>query len=193
MEYLSTLPQWSLALLIFMLRIVDVSVGTMRTIAVVRGRIKVSVLLGFIEVLLWLFAVSQVLLGVTQNAYLLLAYAGGFAAGNAVGIMLERRVALGDVVLRIILHGGGEDLADALRSRARRVVRFHGLDMAGSVTLLYVLCRRREVSELLGVVRGVDGNFFYAVEPLSDWSSEPVGTTGPLPYPTGWRARFKMK
>jgi len=68
----------------FGIRIVNVSIGTLRTITVVQGRLKLSVVLGFFEVLIWITALSQVLVGASTNPVLILAYAGGFAGGNAV-------------------------------------------------------------------------------------------------------------
>ena len=107
-QLLDTLPVWALALVIFTLRVVDVSLGTCRTIAVVQGRMKVSVLLGFIEVLVWVTTVTHVIQKAADNGWLLLAYAAGFAFGNAAGIALERRLAMGSVILRIVSHDAGD-------------------------------------------------------------------------------------
>ncbi len=88
----------------------DVSLGTLRTISVVHGRTRVSVVLGFFEVLVWVTAVSQVITRLDESPWLAVAYAGGFAAGNAVGIALEKRLKLGSVVVRIITaHQGRRD------------------------------------------------------------------------------------
>jgi hypothetical protein len=85
MDLLATATTWQVCIAIFLLRIVDVSIGTIRTIAVVRGRPSVAVVLGFFEVLVWLLAISQVLARVMQEPIVALSYAGGFAAGNGVG------------------------------------------------------------------------------------------------------------
>ena len=90
--FVTDLPAWALAGTIFLLRIIDVSLGTMRTITVVNGRLRLSVALGFFEVLVWVTAVSQVILRLRDHPILVLAYAAGFAAGNAVGILLERKL-----------------------------------------------------------------------------------------------------
>ena len=102
MQLLENLPVWLLAVVVFSLRIVDVSLGTVRTIAVVQGWIKLSVVLGFFELLIWIAAVSQVIARVKEQPILMLAFAGGFAAGNAAGILLERVLALGTCVVRIV-------------------------------------------------------------------------------------------
>lgn len=186
---LEGLPVWELAIIIFLLRICDVSIGTFRTIAVVQGRTVVSVILGFFEVLIWVLVMSNVLRHAAQNPVLLLAYAGGFATGNAVGIQLERSFALGHVVLRIISVKSGE-LVERLRSRVQHVSTFVGQDGEKSVMLLFLACRRRDLKELIAEARGIDPELFFAVDPLRESS---IDLAQPLPHPTGWRAVFKMK
>ncbi|TWT99353.1 hypothetical protein Pla108_02900 [Botrimarina colliarenosi] len=190
MPFLDTLPVWALALLIFSLRIVDVSLGTCRTIAVVQGRIGTSVLLGFFEVLIWITTVSEVFQRAGGNPWLLLSYAAGFACGNGAGIWLERRLAMGSVILRIVSHDAGDDLADALRQRSPRVLTFEGSDEEHAVTLLYVAARRRQVRRLISAAREVDPDLYYAVDPLreSNWAM-----AQPVPGPTGWRSVLKKK
>jgi len=169
MAALLDLPLWALAAVIFGLRIVDVSLGTIRVLAVVQGRIRLSVLLGFFEVGIWVVAVSQVIAGIRESPLLLLAYAGGFAAGNAAGILLERRLALGAVVLRIITHAADGRMAEQLRSHGHPLTTFRGEGRDGAVTLLYITCPRAALNAVLAEARGVDPDFFYVVEPAREW------------------------
>ena len=85
MEWIESIPVWLLCLLIFGLRICDVTLGTVRTVAIVKGYLSIAVALGFFEVLIWILAVSQVIVRINESIFLALAFAGGFAAGNAVG------------------------------------------------------------------------------------------------------------
>ena len=185
MPLLDSLPVWGLALLIFFLRIVDVSMGTCRTLAVVQGRIGVSVALGFVEVLIWITTVSQVFQKAAGNPFLLIAYAGGFACGNGVGIALERRLAMGSVILRIVSHDAGDELVSTLRKHSPRVLTFEGSDEDHAVTLMYIAARRRQVRRLIAIAREVDPDLYYAVDPLRDsnWV-----LAQPIPAPSGWRA-----
>jgi uncharacterized protein YebE (UPF0316 family) len=189
MEFLASLPAWQLGLLIFCLRIVDVSMGTVRTLAVVAGHVRISVLLGFFEVLIWVFAVSQVIQAAARSPLILLLYAAGFAAGNAVGILVERRLALGRRVLRII-SARGEEIAQALRDAGQPVTAFRGEGRDGERLLLYALCQRREVPRWVGMARALDPQFFFVVESAFESSTlQPL----PLPSATGWRAWMKKK
>jgi uncharacterized protein YebE (UPF0316 family) len=181
------MPVWALAALIFFLRVADVSVGTMRTIVVVNGRIRLSVLLGFIEVLLWITAISQVILRLHESALLVFAYAGGFAAGNAVGIVLERRLALGQCVVRMISKEG--DQVARVLSSIGKVRGVFLSEMGGSSTrLVFATLARSELPEAIRRVKTVDPDVFYAVDRFSQTNGR-----SPLPHPTGWRAALKMK
>jgi uncharacterized protein YebE (UPF0316 family) len=181
------LPVWALASLIFLLRVADVSLGTVRTIVVVNGRIRLSVILGFFEVLVWITAVSQVILRLRESPVLVLAYASGFAAGNAVGILLERRLALGQCVVRVISRRGDE-VARILSSvgQVRGVFRS---EAEGSATrLVFATLARKELRDAIRLVKAVDPDVFYVVDRFSQTNGRM-----PLPRATGWRAVLKMK
>ncbi|UUO07259.1 DUF5698 domain-containing protein [Blastopirellula sp. J2-11] len=190
MQFLVDQPVWVVAIFIFCTRIVDVSIGTLRTISVVQGRLGLSVVLGFFEVLVWTIAISQVITGIGENPVLLFAYAGGFAAGNAVGIRLERMLAMGHVVVRMISPHDGPKAAKALREAGQRVTTFTGEGRDGPVLLIYMNCRRRKLKRLLKIATASDPTIFYTVEPVH---SHNEGLNVPLPHRTGWRAFLKMK
>jgi uncharacterized protein YebE (UPF0316 family) len=190
MGFINELPVVLLAFLIFTFRIVDVSLGTLRTISVVQGRINLSVGLGFFEVLIWITAVSQVISGISSSPLLLVAYAGGFAAGNAVGILLERRLALGTVVVRLISPKAGLDLAATLRQHDYRLTTFAGEGRSGPVHMIYLTCPRRDLPQVIEIAHALDPKLFYAVETARERSSD-LGS--PLPYATGWRGLLKKK
>ncbi len=190
MEFLGTLPVWLLALLIFLFRIVDVSLGTFRTIAVVQGRMVTSVLVGFIEVLVWVTTVTHVVQQAAGNSWLLLAYATGFAAGNAAGIALEQRLALGTVILRIVSSTHGHEIAERIRRHGPRVILFEGEDAEHATTLLYVAVRRRDAAKLVKAARGIDPQLFYAIDTLRESNLSYVQG---MMNPTGWRSVLKKK
>ncbi len=181
-------PLWALGIAVFLLRIVDVSLGTVRTIAVVQGRTKMSVFLGFLEVLIWITVVSQVIARVKESPFLLLAYACGFAAGTATGIWLERKLAFGYVVIRIISAEAGKEIADRLTAMNQPYTLFRGEGRTGPRTLIYVLCARGDLDRILEAARSVDPDMFYAVERASEASHVSL-----LPQPSGWRAVLKRK
>jgi uncharacterized protein YebE (UPF0316 family) len=163
--------------------------GTVLSLAVVAGHIRISVVLGFFEVLIWVFAISQVIQTASHNPFILLMYAGGFASGNAVGILVERRLAMGRRVLRIISAEGGE-IARQLREAGQPVTVFRGEGRDGERLLLYFLCERKDVARWVELGRRIDPKLFFVVEPAFESSTmQPL----PLPSATGWRAWMKKK
>ena len=178
---------WLIAILVFCLRIIDVSIGTMRTITVIRGHVAIAMGLGFVEVLIWVTAVTPVIIGVREHPYLAAAFAGGFASGNAVGITLERKLALGTVVVRLISKRPGSAVQAQIADLVSGVAMFDGHGSDGDRTLVYASCARRNVPELLARVRADEPDLFYVVERFSQTGN------APLPHPTGWRSIPKKK
>ncbi len=158
------------AFTIFVCRILDVSLGTMRTISLVHGRAVLAVVLGFFEVLVWISVVSQVISEVKTNPVLLLAYAGGFAAGNGIGIALERKIAMGTQVVRIISQHAGPVIAAKIREIGQAVTTFVGEGRDGPVTLIYVTCPRRRVEQILSTAMLLDPQLFYVTESATGWN-----------------------
>ena len=87
--------------LIFIARIGDVSIGTVRTIVTVQGRSVLAFSLAIFELLIWITVVSTVIHKIKDQPILALFYALGYATGNVVGIAVERKIALGIIVLRV--------------------------------------------------------------------------------------------
>ena len=190
MDFLSGLPVWLAALVIVVLRIGDVSLGTLRTIAVVQGRLKVSVLVGFFEVSIWFVAVASALQGISDNWLLALAYAVGYAAGNAVGICLDRWLALGTVEVSLISRENGPTIAKALREQGRKVTTFVGEGRDGPNVMLYAICPGRSLEKMMRAVREIDPNVVYTVD-LVQQSAE--GAAMQLTQATGWRGLVQRK
>ena len=189
----TNLDPWLLVVLIFLARVVDVSIGTVRTILVFRGHKLWVTVLGFLEVLIWLLAVGQVLQDLSAW-YLAVAYAAGFAAGNAVGMWLEGRLAIGSQLVRIVSANPEVRLATKLRMRGHSVVEIEGeLDEDIPVEILFLVEKRREFPDVLDTVLESDPQ---AICTTTDVRG-PHLAPGPRPkvgfLPTGWRARSKRK
>ncbi len=149
--------------LIVIARIADVSLGTIRTVFVVRGHRMGAFVLGFCEVLVWVVVVSRVITNLNQPAYAV-SYALGFALGNYAGMTLERWLAYGKQAVRIFTRR--PEIAAALRGAGFAVTEFEGLGRDGIVHLLYVQTHRREVERVANVARSHDPNCFYTVEDI---------------------------
>lgn len=150
-------------LVIFALRIVDVSLATTRMLLIVRGQRLLVPLIGFLEVLIWLIAVGNTIEYLTSPLHVI-GYAGGFAAGNVVGLWVEEKLALGLATIRIISAHGGVEMADALRQRGFGVTEFAGQGREGPVEVVFTAVRRHQVAGVLDVVGVWDSNAFVTVE-----------------------------
>ena len=158
-------------MLIFAARIADVSLGTVRIIVTVQGRRVIAFFLGICELLIWITVVSTVIHQIKDQPVLALFYAFGYATGNVVGINLERKLALGFIILRVITRTAGKSLADRIRSMGQPVTVFRGEGMRGPVDELYIACRRRDLQRILAVVKKEDSEAFYITEMARDVSN----------------------
>jgi len=177
-------------LVIFLSRIVDVSLGTLRTISIVQGRQWMAFWLGFFEVILWLIVISTVIHKIQDTPALGIFYALGFAAGNMAGIKIEGWLALGSTILRVISKEHFHQIADHIREHGYTVTIFHGEGKYGPVAELYIVCLRRDLKTILQMVQKIEPTAFYVTEPTASVSKiyRPM-----MPPATGWRAVLKKK
>jgi uncharacterized protein YebE (UPF0316 family) len=158
------LPFGVLALVVFFSRVFDVSIGTIRMIATVQGRIFMAFVLGLFEVTIWLIVIATVVNTVLARPWLLIFYALGFSTGNVVGIILERRLALGHAVLRVITGKNAEKIKNALTVGGFRVTQFEGVGALGPVSELQIVCERKLLTRALQLVQSIDPEVFYLCE-----------------------------
>ena len=150
-------------LLIFCLRLCDVTLGTLRIVMTVRGRKLFAALFGFIEVTIFVVAISRVVRNM-GNPWLVLGYSSGFAAGTLVGMTIEERLALGWTVVRIISTDLSKRVAEALRQVGFGVTEMSGQGMRGTVQIFEVVVRRADLPKVLQTVDQVDSKAFVTVE-----------------------------
>ncbi len=175
---------------IFLARICDVSLGTVRTIITVQGRSVAAFFLAIFEILIWIAVVSTVVQEVHERPALALFYAFGFATGNLLGIALERRIALGHIVLRVFTRRAGAEIARRLRDAGQPVTLFRGEGMQGPIDELYIACRRRDLPRWLEAVSREDPEAFWVTDMPREICRFP--RSGPAER-GGWRAVFKRK
>jgi uncharacterized protein YebE (UPF0316 family) len=154
---------WSLPLLVFFARILDVTLGTLRIIYVNKGKRLLAPLLGFVEVFIWIVVVSQLVRDVSNLAGYL-AYAAGFAAGNYVGMAIENRLAIGTLIVRAIVTGETLPLIDSLKEAGFGVTFFHAHGAHGPVRVVYTVINRKELGEVVQLLKASHPRVFYTVE-----------------------------
>jgi uncharacterized protein YebE (UPF0316 family) len=150
-------------LVIFGIRIVDVSLATLRMLFTVRGQRLLVPFIGFFEILLWLFAVGSAI-RYLDSPYHIIGYAGGFAAGTVVGMWVEEKLAFGLATIRIISGNGVRQLADALRQSGHGVTEFTGVGRQGTVELVYTVAQRTEIKSILQTIDQMDPDALVTIE-----------------------------
>ncbi|WP_052137670.1 DUF2179 domain-containing protein [Campylobacter sputorum] len=152
-------------ILICLARIIDVTLGTVRIILVSKGKKIIAPILGFFEILIWLIAITQVMahLDGWQNY---IAYALGFALGNLFGILLEEKLALGHVVVRIIPKIKAVNLAKMLRNSGYSVSMINANGNEGDINILFVVIKRCEIDNILPLIKENNPWAFYTIEDL---------------------------
>src|SRR5690606_14388703 len=150
-------------LVIFSLRIVDVSLSTVRILLSVRGHTRIVPFIGLIEVLIWLFAAGNAMRHL-ESGWHVLGYATGYATGTAVGLWIEEKLALGFATIRVITRAEGQALADSLRLLGFGVTEFAARGREGPVEVIYLVVPRRETDRVLREVSQRDATAFITVE-----------------------------
>lgn len=179
-------------LVIFCARIADVSLGTVRTICVTRGQRVAAVALGFFEILIWIVAVSGVFAHLSNwlNA---VAYAGGFAVGNAVGMWIEGKIALGVQTVSFISRGGAHAVAERLRFADLRVTTLTGTGRDGPVSLCVAIVPRRRTRDVIRMARDVDPHVMVTVEDVRETSVEHPAIVGAGKTPLALRRLLRLR
>ena len=163
MESWLALPPLLIALIIFFLRVVDMSLDTIRVLFVVRGRKLLAWILGFFQSAVFIVAISSVL--TNQQSFLtILAYAAGFATGNVVGMLIEERLAVGHIHLSIVSPSSGVGIAEMLREQGYAVTELSARGLQGMVTLLHVDVMRKQLEAVEKLVREADPEAFVTAE-----------------------------
>jgi len=152
-----------LPLLIFLARVADVSLGTIRVIFISRGLKYFAALMGFFEILIWLLAIGQIMKNLSNPACYI-AYAGGFAMGNFVGIWIAEKLSLGVVLIRVVTKKDASELVEHLKSADYGVTSVDGHGTTGQVKVVFTILPRREVKRVADLINKFNPQAFYSIE-----------------------------
>lgn len=152
-----------LPVLIFFSRIIDVSIGTLRIILVSRGNKIVAPLLGFFEVIIWLVAIGAIMQNL-NNILCYVAYGGGFAMGNLLGILLEEKLAMGDVLIRAVTKKPANECIVNLRKKGFGVTVVQAEGAFGPVSIFYTIVERNNLQSVINDIKTYNPNAFFSIE-----------------------------
>ncbi len=163
LEVLLSPQAWLGAGLIFVLRVSDMTLDTLRVLVVMRGRKAIAWVLGFFQAAIFVLAISSVLKDL-DNIINVFGYAAGFASGNVIGMLIEERLAIGHTHLRIVSSRRGSAIADRLREEGYAVTEVAGRGKDGMVTVLNCSVLRKNVDRVRKIINHVDAEAFITAE-----------------------------
>lgn len=174
-----------LPLLIFLARVGDVTLSTIRILFVMNGKRSIAPILGFFEALIWLLAIGQIISNV-NNVWSYFAYAAGFATGTFVGMYIEEKLAVGRVVLRLISKKVTEGLMEFLHDNNFRYSILDGKGRMGKVNVMFLVVKREDLARLIEGINKHHPNAFYTIEGVKQ-VNESGQFSSPIPKSTGYR------
>lgn len=149
--------------LIFLLRVSDMTLDTLRVLVVMRGKKGIAWVLGFFQASIFVLAISSVLSNL-DNPLNVIGYAAGFATGNVVGMLIEERLAIGHTLISIVSSRRGSAIAEHLRDQGYAVTEVPARGKDGAVSLLNVSVLRKNVERVRKIVNDVDPDAFITAE-----------------------------
>ena len=154
-----------LPVLVFVAETCVITLATVRTIFIARGMKARAAFLGFFEVSIWLFAIGQVMQNLTSvDCYL--AFASGFSLGNYLGVLIETKLALGNAVVQITTRKDANEVTESLRFAGYGVTTLEAQGATGPVQVIFTVIKRRELGNVLTIIKRFDANIFYSVNDL---------------------------
>ncbi len=150
-------------ILIFLARIIDVTLGTFRISMISKGNKSIAPLIGFIEIFVWVMAIGKIM-QTLDNYVNMAAYAGGFAAGNYIGIIIEEKIAMGIVRIQIITAKPANQLIVALRQAGYGITNHKATGKNGEVSILYSIVNRADLKQITEMILEYNPNAFYTIE-----------------------------
>jgi uncharacterized protein YebE (UPF0316 family) len=154
---------WASAGLIFILRVADMTLDTLRVLFVMRGKKQIAWILGFFQSAIFVLAIGKVLTQL-NNPLNIIGYAAGFATGNVVGMIIEERIAIGHILVNIISPRRGSAIVTHLRQNGYAVTELAGRGKDGMVSIINCSVLRKQVDTVHQLVNDIDPESFITAE-----------------------------
>lgn len=154
-----------LCIKVFCVRIMDVSLGTIRTIVTVKGKSALASLIGFFEVFIWFVIVQEALTTDETSIWIAVSYAGGFAMGTYIGSILSKIFIKGNYGVQVVLSGKNENIVNSIREAgyAVSVIDVKGQDIKTEKYMLFIEIDKRKINHLKALIKGLDPKAFVVV------------------------------
>jgi uncharacterized protein YebE (UPF0316 family) len=154
-----------LPIAIFFGRIIDVTLGTLRIIFVSKGKRNIAPFIGFFEVFVWIIIISQIL-SRANDLIAYLSYAGGYATGTYIGMLIENKLAFGVLLYRVYTKEDGNRLTKLISKNGFGATLVHGTGSIGNVDIIETVVGRKQMKQIESVIKNFDKNAFFVVEDI---------------------------
>ena len=151
------------ALYIFFLRLSDQSLGTIRALLITKNKPFYAGLIGLLESVIWILAVSKVIEDIDDNL-LIAGYALGFAAGTIIGSYIEGIMGFGDVVIRVFSSIDDPNVAEPLRKEGFGVTVINGEGLKGAVRIFWCIAPKRKLKTALKIIQSTNPNAYITTD-----------------------------
>jgi uncharacterized protein YebE (UPF0316 family) len=153
---------FSSALIIFVLRLIDQALTTIRGLVVSKNPF-LGAFIGLVESAIWIIVVSQVINDIDEPV-LIFGYALGFAAGTVLGSYIERFIGIGSTVVRVFSPSNSPSVANALREKDFMVTVINGEGRDGPVTICWCIVSRRKVTKVLKIIKTINPDAYVTTD-----------------------------
>ena len=154
-ELLANVNSWVFALAIFIVRVLNIALDTLRLLTIMRRMRGLTWILGFLQTSLWILVLGSVINDL-NNPLNIIAYSTGYATGNVIGMMIEKRLAFGYINITVISSTCGHEIANRLREDGHAVTEIPARGKDGSVEILECSVQRKFAQDVQGLIREID-------------------------------------
>lgn len=166
-EVVTAVPLWELLLILFA-KIIEVSIATIRIILIGKGYRKPGSLLAIVEILLWVFIASKVILGIAEYPMKGIMYAIGFASGIYIGSLIEDKIAVGKILINVIVdYDSGKEITKFLRSSGYGVTVMEGQGKDSARMVMMVFANRKNKYKIINIIESMDPKAFIVSNEVS--------------------------
>jgi len=154
-----------LCIKIFFVRIIDVSLGTMRTIVTVKGKKHIASLIGFIEVFIWFVIAKEALNVESTSLWIAVAYAGGYASGTFIGGLLSEKLIKGNFGVQVITSKRDDELVAFLKKSGFgvSVIDVRSQNEQNEKYMLFIEIDKTRFNDLKKIIKKYDEKAFIVV------------------------------
>lgn len=140
---------------IFIFKIIEDALGTLRIIVVSNGKKILGAILQFIIALIWVIVTGTVITNVHEDPWKILFFALGSLVGSYFGSALEEKIALGNIILMVEVNS---NIVEILINRLKKShFKINGImDSKDNKVLLIVSSPRKKADKVIEIIRSFD-------------------------------------